>query len=87
MPSILWQSDRHGQGICEEVFAEDRETDLRLLKVPFLSVAAENHASVFDIVTVEGDGCSAAGWEEMSRGTRNRKQMVFLEMTGIVLGF
>lgn len=26
---------------------------------------------VFDIVTVEGEGCSAAGWEEMSWGTRS----------------
>ncbi|TMS05187.1 hypothetical protein E3U43_004437 [Larimichthys crocea] len=27
---------------------------------------------VFDIVTVEGEGCSAAGWEEMSEGDTER---------------
>lgn len=25
---------------------------------------------LFDIVTVEGEGCAAAGWEEMSEGER-----------------
>lgn len=39
-------------------------------------------ASVFDIVTVEGEGCSAAGWEGMSRGgTRGGWQMVCREIT------
>lgn len=28
---------------------------------------------MFDIVTVEGDGCSAAGREEMSRGDTDRR--------------
>lgn len=27
---------------------------------------------MFDIVTVEGEGCSAAGWEEMSEGDTER---------------
>lgn len=30
-------------------------------------------APAFDIVTVEGEGCSAAGWEEMSEGDSGRK--------------
>lgn len=34
------------------------------------SVPLEYRASVFDIVTMEGEGCSAARWEEMSRKTR-----------------
>lgn len=48
---------------------EDGETDPPRIKVQFPSVPAEYRAQVFDIVTVEGEGCSAAGWEEMSGGT------------------
>lgn len=51
---------------------EDGETDLSLLKVQFPSVSLEHRASLFDIVTVEGEGCSAAGWEEMSGGDTER---------------
>lgn len=50
---------------------EDRGTDLLLMKVQFPSVSLEYRAALFDIVTVEGEGCSAAGWEEMSGGTRS----------------
>lgn len=47
---------------------EDGETDLPLMKVPFPPVLPGKGALVFDIVTVEGEGCSAAGGEEMSGG-------------------
>lgn len=56
------------------------------MKVKLPSFLQECRALVFDIVTVEGEGCSAAGGEEM-RGTRNGKQLVFREMTGLLLGF
>lgn len=84
MPSIPRRSDRRGQGTTEEVCffcGEDTGTDVRLTKVRWLRFALEHRASVFDIVTVEGEGCSDAGWEEMSSGGRHgtEKQMAFRE--------
>lgn len=70
-PSVIRQT-RTGD-IRGGFFGEDRETALLLMKVQLPSVPREYRASVFDIVTVEGEGCSDAGREEMSRGDTERK--------------
>ena len=67
-PSAIRQTRK---GDIRGGLGEDREADLPWMKVHFLSLSLEYRASVFDIVTVEGEGCSAAGWEEISGGTRS----------------
>lgn len=68
-PSLGDHTDTDGE-IFEEVLGEDRDRDLRLMKVRIFAFTGLYGGVVFDIVTVEGEGCSAAGWEEMmmSRG-------------------
>lgn len=67
-PSAIRQTRTGG---IREGLGEDRDADLLLMKVQSPSVSLECRAALFDIVTVEGEGCSAAGWEEMSGGTRS----------------
>lgn len=53
---------------------EDGRTE-RLCHEGTLSAAPSATAAFrrFDIVTAEGEGCSTAGWEEMSAGDSERK--------------
>jgi len=52
---------------------EDRETD-RLFNEGTISFAFTGIPRfAFDIVTVEGEGCSSAGWEEISSGDTERR--------------
>lgn len=54
-----------------------RETELLAMKVYALRGSFRKTAA-FDIVTAAGEGCSTAGWEEMSAGVSERKtQMAF----------
>lgn len=80
VPSIPRRSDRHGRagGGDPRRFlsgGEDRggRSALREGTVFPRRLRWNTRASAFDIVTVEGEGCSAAGWEEMmSRGDTAR---------------
>lgn len=72
MPSIPRRSQTR-TGDIRGAFGEDMETDLLSMKVQFPSLSREYRASVFDIVTVEVEGCLAAGWEEMSEGSTERR--------------
>lgn len=62
-PSLGDQTDTD-RGYPRRFFGEDRETALLLMKVQLPSVPREYRASVFDIVTVEGEGCCRRGGDE-----------------------
>lgn len=68
-PSLGDQTDTD-RGYLRKI-GEDGETVQLLMKVLFPSVSLAYCASVFDIVTVEGEGCLVAGWEEVSGGARS----------------
>lgn len=71
-PSLRDQTHTYS-GHPRRFAGEDRESEVRPCRYALRGSFRNRCAPAFDIVTVEGEGCSAAGWEEMSEGDSARK--------------
>lgn len=71
-PSLRDQTHTYS-GHPRRFAGEDRESEVRPCRYALRGSFRNACAPPFDIVTVEGEGCSAAGWEEMSEGDSARK--------------
>lgn len=72
-PPSLHDQTPTNSGHPRRFAGEDRDTELLAMKVRSSRLLPKQPRSAFDIVTAEGEGCSTAGWEEMSAGDSERK--------------